>query len=223
MTTLIIILTVLVVLVVIGATQREKLLMLFRSSTNDLIDKGTNHLSVIKTRIADAKKQLGKAIDKACDLKATENAQIKQLESLTSKVTNLYAEAKTAKENGENDKAKAKIELAVNIENQIEMLGKNIEAIKNNRTRLESKIEKVKCDITKYNIQLDGLSARKETNDALKKVSCEMFNGETLSENLDSYEDIVSRSEDKLDHKLSITEEDSVSFDSDIENKFNEL
>ena len=223
MTTLFIILAVVAVLVAIGATQREKLIMLFRSSTNDLIDKGTNHLAVIKTRIADAKKQVALAIDKACDLKATENAQIKQMESITNKISNLYAEAKKAKADGEVDKAKAKLELAINMENQLEMLNKNIEAIKTNRIKLEAKIEKVKCDIAKFKIQMEGLAARKETNEALSKVSCETFNGETLSENLDSYDDIVSRDEDKLEHKLLFTEEEDVSFDSNVEDKFNSL
>lgn len=211
------------VLLLIGATQRKKLFILFKSKTNDLIDKNTNQVSVIKLQIVEMRKNVESAINDCCDLAASEEGQYTQINSIKEKIKENYNKAKKAKDKGESDKSKVFIELAMDLEVQVKELEKNAEVIKASVAKLEVKIAKAISKITSSEVSLKNLKARKKTNDALNKVTFGGTNGSKLNDTLDTLDIEVSHDEIALDKKLSFSDEVDVDFDESVNAKFNEI
>jgi phage shock protein A len=223
MNLLLIIGIVVAVLVLIGATQRKKLTDLFRSTTNSLIEKGSDPLKIIKLRIEEAKASAKKAAESAAELYATEMSQQSQYDALSEKHAKLIKEAKDLKDSGNSDKAKAKLEVAIQIEKQMANLSENISKMNENRIKLETKIIRIKAKVEKFKAQYDGLKARKEAGEALRKVTVESFNGDNLEESLGNVEELVSKDENKLSYQLDNSDEEEEDYSADVDDKFKDL
>lgn len=209
-------------LLVIGAVQREKIKTWIRSETKEIIDNNTNHVRVAKLRISDYNKKVINIAEDASVIYAEEEKQKKNLEKMRESSVELLAKAKKAKEDKKPIKAKEYLKLKNETDAQIKIVGENIELLSKKREILELNIQKVKTFISKSEIQLSGLSARKATNSIIRDLKVSTLDGDTLEETLVTAEDSIATEELKLDYLVSdvnVEEE----YTADVEKEFDEL
>lgn len=221
--TTIIILSVVAILLLVGATQRKKLALLIRSEVKDFTDKQLSNVKVLKVRIEDIKSKGREMVDQAANLEALEQKQVKLIETLNKDLEVATNTAKKAKEAKDKDKAIIELAKVKELNNQITLATQNKNVANKSRLALESKISKIKTQISTYEIQIQGLEARKATNDVLNKISIDTVNNDTINNAIDNLEDKVSTEEIKLDYKVNLQDDSDNDYSKDLEEEYENL
>lgn len=221
MNTIIIIAVILTLLLIIGASQRKKLSIWFRSEAADIISKNTNTSKVAKLQLSDMKSKIKVLIDQASSIFALELQQKKEKEEIALKIKSLVVEAKAAKANDNITLAKEKLKLKLENEKQLELIEENIKTLTSSRGKIEGNIQKVKTYVAKNNIRLKGAETRKQVNLLLKQSRVTNIDGDTLEETIDTLTETVEGEEFKLEYidnlEGNVEEEYSEKIDKEFE------
>ncbi len=222
-TTTLIIIGVGVLLLVIGASQRKRLSLLFRSEVANLLEKAKNDIKIAKLKISDLKVNINNLVMHATSLYAEEQSQKDELKDLKVKEEELLKKAKKAKEKSDEMKAKEKLTLMYRIKDQILLTEQHIESLKSKRETIEKVIQKSKTLVEQYKIKVDGLAAKASANKILAKTVATDFLGETIEDNIKNAEIDINKQEYKQEYVIndSIISDDEYS--DDVEAEFKKL
>jgi phage shock protein A len=207
MNLLIIIGIVVGLLIIIGASQRKKWATWFKSEVNDISEKITDPIKVLKLGIKEAESSLKTLVDNAAKIFAEERAVEDQIKILKDKIKSTTNQAKEFKESDKNTKAKAKVELLIAYEKELKTLKDQYRTIMANREKVEGLVEKQKTHIAKSKARLTTVEANKSAAEACRSVSTVINDYEVV--NLPDVENKVLKELNTESKKLEYIEEDT--------------
>lgn len=219
--TLTIILIVVGILVLIGATQRKKLALIFKSEANAVIKKVTNPVKIMELKLAELKASIGKMVDVAASLYAQILKLEKDLGKFIQERDEYLKAAKKAKEEDNENLAKSKLEAKLYTDKLINQTKSDIATLSEKKTALEIKINKLKLKQSMYKNDIETLKSRSDINKALKSITgLDSIDGESLDETIESFTETVDMDENKIAYTSTDAEED---FSTEVDSEFEKL
>jgi len=220
----ILLLVLTLVLSVVGAVNRKKLAFWVKATATEVIDNNIDNLKIVKQRISELKTKRKSIVDKAGSLFAELSTQRKSLKELKDKLFNCKKDALKAKNDMNKDLAIIKLKDANILKDQIKMAEDNIQVLANAQTKLENINQELKSQISALDIQLLGLSARKDTNKALASLNFDEIGGENIAETLNTEDIKITKDELKLSYKMEESDLGKESVTSEeLENEYESL
>jgi len=217
----IILIIAVVLLILIGATQRKRLLLIFRSEVNAITKEAVTNIKVLDLRLTELKEAIKNTIEAAGSL----FAQIKKTEAdiikMEADIKAYNSEAKTAKDTGEIEVSKAKIEAAIYTQKTLDKAKLDIIELNKRKIKLEVSITRMKLKKNAYSNEIELLRGRDSVNKALKSVAgYGNLGGEPLGEAIETMDNKISFEENKFGYIDGTQTED---FTSEVEDSYNKL
>lgn len=221
-TTMMIITGIAILLLIIGASQRKRLTLLFKSEVNSLLENAKNDIKIAKYKIKELKFNINKLIDQSALLYAEEHVQLESLDELKKQVEKTLKKAKKAKTNGNEMASKEKLTLVSRLKEEIDITEKHIQFLQDKRKSIEGIIQKSKSLIIQYDIKVKSLDAKTSVNKVLSQTISTDFMGDSIQDNIKNAETLALKDEFKYDYHIndiSYTDE----YTDEVEEEFKNL
>ena len=208
-------------LLLIGATQRKRLLLLFRAETNAAIKNATNNEKVLDLKLQQFKDAVNKLIDAAGSVYAQILKTEKELKKAGEDEDRYRKEAKDAKEKGETEIAKTKLEAMLYSKSAKDQYEKDLKDLVERKKKLEISIIRMKTRMNTYSCQIEALKGRNAVNKALKSINgVNALDGESLVESIELFDGKTEFENNKLTY---IDGEQTPDFSSEVSSEFDKL
>lgn len=214
---------IVVILIIIGATQRKAIKLWIRSESKDFVDRHTDDLKMANLKMSDFKDKAEELAEAAANVYAMEESQKTRKDKLLHEYDNLTTKAKASKAQDKLAKAKEYLKLRTEIQNQLTNLDENIIVLIKQREILELSLQKVKTYISKAEIQLQGMNARKETNKLMRSINVKSLNDNGIDSSIDKAENNISSEELKISYRIDNIDEEKEETSAAIEKELEEL
>lgn len=195
-----------IVLLLVGTTQRKKIALIFKSNVKAATDAASDPVKILKFKLEEAKATLTKLVDKSCEIFAQERSLKNKISSFKTKYESAMDKAKSLKAEGKENQAKAKLEIALSVKSEMDILTSQYDAISANRIKIEKMVEKQKVVIEKVKTKTSRIESNIAASDAMKSVSSML--DDLAVDSLPDIEDQTTQELDKQTRKLELIDVD---------------
>lgn len=217
------VLGVVALLIVIGATQRKKLLLLIQSNSSSLLNGLVDETKVAKYKVEKLKAQGVKLVD----VISTNSASIEKTKADIMKaeadVANLISKAKTAKENGDKDKAMGYLSQKTIKETVVAELKKGLESLELVQKKSKKSFEKIKTNIALYENKAQVIEARASNIKVLEQLKPNLSGDSEIEESIGEIESSIDFKEAKMKATLDLLSEDEVDYSESLNEDYDNL